>query len=73
MSLNPLTLAHLGIARRPIVAALLGIWDELMEALAEIQGGGYVPPPTPRRMMPRPAPPRRPIEDDDTLILLALM
>jgi hypothetical protein len=35
VSLNPLAIAHLGIARRPIVAALLGIWDELMTVLAE--------------------------------------
>ena len=44
MSLNPLSIAHLGIARRPIVAALLGIWDELMAVLAaarlEYHGGG---------------------------------
>lgn len=35
MSLNPLSIAHLGIGRRPIVAALLGIWDELMVVLTE--------------------------------------
>lgn len=28
MSLNPLSIAHLGIARRPIVAALLGLWPD---------------------------------------------
>lgn len=28
--LNPLAIAHLGIARRPIVAALLGLWDALL-------------------------------------------
>lgn len=60
MSLNPLTIAHLGIARRPIVVALLGIWDELMLALATVGGSknhkkritlqpGYAPTPRPRR------------------------
>lgn len=34
MSLDPLAIAHLGIGRRPIVAALLGLWDELMAVLA---------------------------------------
>lgn len=34
MSLDPLAIAHLGIGRRPIVAALLGLWDELMAILA---------------------------------------
>lgn len=40
MSLNPLTIAHLGIARRPIVAALMGIWDELMNVLSAPETGG---------------------------------
>ena len=74
MSLNPLSIAHLGIARRPIVAALLGLWDEIMEALAEA-GGGYVPPavrPAPPRPAPRPSRPRRPTEDDEASLLLAL-
>lgn len=34
MSLDPLAIAHLGIGRRPIVAALLGLWDKLMALLA---------------------------------------
>lgn len=45
MSLNPLSIAHLGIARRPIVAALLGLWpDEIVPPLpvyvaAPVTGG----------------------------------
>lgn len=73
MSLDPLTIAHLGIARRPIVVALLGLWDELMEALSS-GGGGYVATPAaPRRLVaPKPAAPRRPVEDDEASLLLAL-
>lgn len=41
--LNPLSIAHLGIGRKPIVAALLGIWDELMKALAAPETGGGGP------------------------------
>ena len=51
MALNPLTIAHLGIGRRPIVAALLGIWDELMEVLASPRRGGQSP--GPRRAYPQ--------------------
>lgn len=61
--LNPLAIAHLGIARRPIVAALLGIWDELMVALTTVGGSknhkkritlqpAYAPVPRPRRRSP---------------------
>lgn len=60
MPLNPLTIAHLGIGRRPIVAALLGIWDELMQALTVVGGSknhkkqitlqpAYAPVPAPKR------------------------
>lgn len=41
--LNPLSIAHLGIGRRPIVAALLGIWDELMKVLSAPDTGGGGP------------------------------
>lgn len=48
--LDPRAIAHLGIGRRPIVVAMLGIWDELMAVLAESvikkrggAGGGKVP------------------------------
>lgn len=41
--LNPLSIAHLGIGRRPIVAALLGIWDELMKVLSVQETGGGGP------------------------------
>lgn len=41
--LNPLSIAHLGIGRKPIVAALLGIWDELMKVLAAPETGGGGP------------------------------
>ena len=41
--LNPLAIAHLGIGRRPIVAALLGIWDELMRVLSVKETGGGGP------------------------------
>lgn len=33
--LNPLAIAHLGIARRPLVVALLGIWDVLVTPAEE--------------------------------------
>ena len=33
--LNPLAIAHLGIARRPLVVALLGIWDVLVTPVEE--------------------------------------
>lgn len=41
--LNPLSIAHLGIGRKPIVAALLGIWDVLMKVLAAPDTGGGGP------------------------------
>lgn len=41
--LNPLSIAHLGIGRKPIVAALLGIWDELMRVLSAPDTGGGGP------------------------------
>jgi len=41
--LNPLSIAHLGIGRKPIVAALLGIWDVLMKVLAAPETGGGGP------------------------------
>lgn len=73
MSLNPLTIAHLGIGRRPIVAALLGVWDELMDVLAAPAGGGKaIPKPRPRRAWVVPAqfvkvPSRR--RDEEALLL----
>ncbi len=43
MALDPLSIAHLGFAYRPLVAAMLGLWDEIVEAIAEMQrGGGHV-------------------------------
>lgn len=77
MSLNPLTIAHLGIGRRPLVAALLGIWDELMEVLASASGGGKaIPKPRPRRPWVVPAqfikvPSRR--RDEEALLLLGAL
>ncbi len=77
MSLNPLAIAQLRIGRRPIVAALLGIWDELMEALASPQGGGKaIPKPRPRRPWVVPAqfikvPSRR--RDEEALLLLGAL
>lgn len=40
MALNPLAIAHLGFAYKPIVAAMLGLWDEIVEAIVEMQRGG---------------------------------
>lgn len=77
MSLNPLSIAHLGIGRRPIVAALLGIWDELVVALASTSGGGKAIPKTrPRRPWVVPAqfikvPSRR--RDEEALLLLGAL
>ncbi len=77
MALNPLTVAHLGIGRRPIVAALLGIWDELMEVLASPQGGGKaIPKPRPRRPWVIPAqfiqvPSRR--RDEEALLIVGAL
>lgn len=68
MSLNPLTIAHLGIGRRPIVAALLGIWDELMMALATVGGSKNHK----KRITLQPAyapTPRRRTDDADALLL----
>jgi hypothetical protein len=43
MALDPLSIAHLGFAYKPLVAAMLGLWDEIVEAIAEMQrGGGHV-------------------------------
>lgn len=43
MALNPLAIAHLGFAYKPLVAAMLGLWDEIFEAIAQMQrGGGHV-------------------------------
>lgn len=78
--LNPLAIAHLGIARRPIVAALLGIWDELMAELAARprRGTGYFKSEpravnrrrlaVPKRDLPR----QRRRQQEDELLLLGL-
>ena len=72
MSLNPLSIAHLGIGRRPIVAALLGIWDELVSVLAEEDdedndsiGGFFGPEP---RLMLDPRPRRRRREEEGMVL-----
>ena len=71
MSLDPLAIAHLGIGRRPIVAALLGLWDEIMRALS--QGGGVVPAVAARRLPPPPDPRPRRRRDEDGLYAIGLL
>lgn len=83
--LNPLAIAQLGIGRRPLLAALLGIWDKLMEELVVPpvpSSGGGSRPMRPRRrlaigswrpvMLPLPAL-APPIEDEDALHLLGMI
>ena len=72
MALNPLSIAHLGFACKPLVAAMLGLWDEIVAAIAEIPPGGkrrkrviLLPP------VAAPIPvPRRPIDEDEAILML---
>ena len=71
--LNPLSIAHLGIARRPIVAALLGIWDELMRELANLDHGGSGGEPIKKRKRSLERPARTIFDERDILEMLSML